>query len=73
MKHETNTKFIVRMMEHASMGPLMQAFVLESVRNYAADILAMESPPDAEAGFITWAAWHACAAEADQALADRRT
>jgi hypothetical protein len=73
MKHETNTKFIVRMMEHASTGPLMQAFVLESVRNYAADILAMESPPDAETGFITWAAWHACAAEADQALADRRT
>jgi len=72
MQRETNTKFVVRVMEQASTGPLMQAFVLEAMRNYAADILAMESPPDAETGFISWAAWRACAAEADQALADRR-
>ena len=50
----------------------MQAFVLEAMRNYAADILATEMPPDAETGFISWNAWRACAAEADQALADRR-
>jgi hypothetical protein len=73
MKPETNTKFIVRMMDQASTGPLMQAFILEAVRRYAADILATETPADADAGFITWTAWHACAAEADQALADRRT
>jgi hypothetical protein len=73
MKNETNTKFIVRVMEQASTGPLMQAFVLEAVRRYSADILATETPADAETGFISWAAWHACAAEAGQALADRRT
>ena len=72
MTRETNTKFIVRIMEQSSTGPLMQAFVIEALRNYAADILATETPPDAETGFISWAAWRACAAEADQALADRR-
>ena len=69
---ETNTKFIVRIMDQASTGPLMQAFVLEAMRIYAADILATETPPDAETGIISWAAWQACAAEVDQALADRR-
>jgi hypothetical protein len=73
MRRETNTKFIVRIMDQASTGPLMQAFVLEALRNYSADILATETPPDAETGFISWNAWRACAAEADQALADRRT
>jgi len=72
MTRETNTKFIVRIMEQSSTGALMQAFVLEAMRNYAADILATETPPDAETGFISWNAWRACAAEADQALADRR-
>jgi hypothetical protein len=60
-------------MDQASTGPLMQAFVLEALRIYSADILATETPPDAETGFISWNAWRACAAEADQALADRRT
>lgn len=69
---ETNTKFIVRLIDQASTGPLMQAFVLEALRDYSARILASETPADAESGFITWTAWHACAAETDQALADRR-
>ena len=69
---ETNTKFIVRLMDQASIGPLMQAFILEAMRDYSARILASETPADADAGFITWTAWHACAAETDQALADRR-
>ena len=72
MKKETNTKFVVRLMDQASTGPLMQAFVLEALRDYSARMLAAEPPADADAGFITWTAWHACAAETDQALADRR-
>jgi hypothetical protein len=72
MKTETNTKFVVRVMEQSSAGPLMQAFVLEALRRYSVEILATDTPPDAETGFISWAAWRACAAEADQALADRR-
>lgn len=70
---ETNTKFIVRLMDQTSTGPLMQAFVLEALRIYSVDILSTETPPDAETGFISWNAWRACAAEVDQALADRRT
>ena len=69
---ETNTKFIVRLMDQASTGPLMQAFVLEAMRIYASDVLTLETPADAESGFISWNAWQACAAEVDQALADRR-
>lgn len=69
---ETNTKFIVRLMDQASTGPLMQAFLLESLREYSAKILATEAPADADTGLVTWTAWHACAAEADQALADRQ-
>ena len=51
---ETNTKFVVRIMEQASTGPLMQAFILEAVRTYAADILATETPPDADTGPLTF-------------------
>lgn len=69
---ETNTRFVVRLMDQASTGPLMQAFILEALRDYSAKILATETPADADTGFITWTAWHACAAETDQALADRR-
>jgi hypothetical protein len=71
MKKETNAKFVVRLMEQSSTGPLMQAFVLEALRDYSARMLAAEPPADADAGFITWTAWHACAAETDQALTDR--
>jgi len=71
MKRETNTKFIVRLMDYSSTGPLMQAFVLEALRDYSAKILATETPTDPDAGFISWSAWHACAAEADKALFDR--
>jgi hypothetical protein len=62
---------MVRIMSQASTGPLMQAFVLEAVRRYSLEVLAAEPPADAETGFISWAAWQACAAEVDQALADR--
>jgi hypothetical protein len=59
-------------MDYASTGPLMQAFLLEALRDYSAKILAADTPADPDAGFIPWAAWHACAAEADQAMADRQ-
>lgn len=72
MARETNTKFVVRLMEQSSTGPLMQAFILEALRDYSARMLAAEPPADADAGFISWTAWHACAAETDQALTDRR-
>jgi hypothetical protein len=70
MKRETNTKFVARLMEQSSTGPLMQAFILEALRDYSARMLAAEPPADT--GFISWTAWHACAAETDQALTDRR-
>jgi len=44
MKRETNTKFIVRLMDYSSTGPLMQAFVLEALHDYSAKILATDTP-----------------------------
>lgn len=70
MQRETNTKFVVRLMDQASTGPLMQAFVIEALRDYSARVMAAE--PRADNGFVSWTAWHACAAETDQALTDRR-
>jgi hypothetical protein len=72
MKRETNTKFVVRLMDYSSTGALMQAFILEAMRDYSAKVLAANPPADADAGFISWTAWQACAAEAEQAMADRR-
>ena len=72
MTRQTNPQFIARLMDHASAGPLMQAFILDALQNYSAEILATETPANAETGFISWAAWHACAAEVHLALADRR-
>jgi hypothetical protein len=71
MKRETNIAFVGRLMDQASAGPLMQAFVLEALRDYSARMLATETPADAESGFISWAAWQACAVETNQAMADR--
>jgi hypothetical protein len=50
----------------------MQAFVIEALDRYAADVLASEPPANAETALVSWTAWHACAAETAQALADRR-
>jgi hypothetical protein len=72
MKRETNTKFIVRLMDYSSTGPLMQAFVLEALHDYSAKILATDTPTDPDASFISWAAWYACADEVQQAMANRR-
>jgi hypothetical protein len=50
----------------------MQAFVIESLDRYAAEVLASEPPANAETALISWTAWTACAAEITQAMADRR-
>lgn len=69
---KSNPQFIADLMRYASAGPLMQAFVFEALDRYAADVLASAPPANAENALISWPAWHACAAETAQALADRR-
>jgi hypothetical protein len=50
----------------------MQAFVVEALDRYAAEVLASDPPANAETALISWTAWSACAAEITQAMADRR-
>jgi hypothetical protein len=69
---KSNPQFIADLMRYASAGPLMQAFVIEALDRYAADVLATEKPANAENALVSWSAWYACAAETAQALADRR-
>jgi hypothetical protein len=69
---KSNPEFIADLMRYASAGPLMQAFVIESLDRYAAEVLASDPPANAETALISWTAWAACAAEITQAMADRR-
>ena len=61
MQRDTNTKFIVRMMDQASTGPLMQAFILEAVRRYSEDIINEGIPEDNPRALISPRAWYVCA------------
>jgi hypothetical protein len=69
---KSNPEFIADLMRYASAGPLMQAFVIEALGRYAAEVLASDPPANAENSVISWTAWAACAAEITQAMADRR-
>jgi hypothetical protein len=69
---KSNPEFIADLMRYASAGPLMQAFVIEALDRYAAEVLASDPPANAENSVISWTAWAACAAEITQAMADRR-
>ena len=62
MKHETNEEFIVRMMNFAKSGPLMQAFIIDSLTKHAercadVDASVFDSP------MLNGEAWKACAVE----------
>lgn len=61
-KRSTNVEFITELMEWPDTGPLMQAFVLEAIWEYAMQVTTNPPPPDN--GFINWESWLACAEEA---------
>lgn len=67
-KHKTNTQVVRGLMEFAKSGPLMQAFVIEALRRYA-DQCAAADPAVFDSPLMSGRAWHACAVEAQQTLA----
>lgn len=62
-RRTTNTEFITELMEFARTGPLMQAFVIESIRRYA-QTCAQAHPDTFDSGVMNGRAWVACAKEA---------
>ena len=69
IKHKTNTQFIHELMTQSGQGALIQAFVIEAIRNYAEKTQAA-APWEKEA-FISQDAWKACASECLEAINNR--
>lgn len=69
-KHKSNTAFITDLMDFARSGPLMHAFVMEAITQYA-DRCAKADPSVFDSPLLSGTAWHACAVEAQQAMKAR--
>ena len=67
VKHLSNTQLVHKLMSNPN--PLMQAFVIEAIRHYADQTKL--SPSWSNQGFISEAAWRACADEALDAINNR--
>lgn len=61
MKRKDNVQKINHLMVLNPGGPLVQAFIVEAVRQYADDVLAAGEPEDNARAWINPRAWYACA------------
>jgi hypothetical protein len=64
VEEETNTEFLISLMESNRSGPLTQLFVIESIRFYSEMIMATEPATSSTKGcidVISPLAWHECA------------
>lgn len=66
-KRKTNTAFVRHMMEYASSGPMMQAFIMEALSKYATACAAAD-PKVFDSGLMDGTVWHGCAVELRDAL-----
>jgi hypothetical protein len=69
-KHKTNGMFIHDLMCDSQQGALMQAFLIEAIHAYSKQ-LKVSPPWSTDNGFISEAAWRACADEALEAINNR--
>ena len=69
VKHKTNIQLVTELMSHSQQGVLMQAFIIEAIHAYSKQTKV--SPKWANEGFISEAAWRACADEALEAINNR--
>jgi hypothetical protein len=67
---QTNVEFITDLMEHSRHGALIQAFVIHAIHQYAQRVAAAR-PEDLYTGLVSGHAWHGCAAEVREKLAQR--
>jgi hypothetical protein len=61
MKRKDNVQKINHLMVLNPGGPMVQAFIVEAVRQYADDVLAAGEPEDNTRAWINPRAWYACA------------
>jgi hypothetical protein len=72
VKHKTNIQLVTDLMTHSQHGVLMQAFIIESIANYAERVKDAASNPEwAASSFISAKSWGACAEEALDAITNR--
>lgn len=70
MTHTTNVEFITELMEFSRNGPVIQAFVLQSLEVYAKTVIERQEEID-EGGFISRRLWVACAEEIVKKIEER--
>jgi len=70
IKHKTNAQFINDLMANSQQGVLMQAYLIEARQAYSKQ-LNVSPPWSTDNGFISEAAWRACADEALDAINNR--
>jgi hypothetical protein len=58
----TNTELLVRTMEYAKSGPLMQAFIIDALTKHAERVSKCD-PKDMDTPMVSGEAWKACAVE----------
>jgi len=58
MSEKTNTQLVADLMNDSRYGPLMQAFVIEAIAQYAE---AVKAKPIQENGLVNPVAWRVCA------------
>jgi hypothetical protein len=68
IRTKSNTEFISDLMNFSEQGALIQPFVIEGIYQYAKQVLAN---PLSDNGFISPAAWTACAQEVLDKLEQR--
>lgn len=66
---KTNEELVSDLMNFSRHGALMQVFVLEALGRYSADCAAAD-PADLNTPHLSGQAWHGCATEVLQALAE---
>lgn len=70
VKHKTNAQLIGDLMSYSKQGVLMQVFLIEAIHAYSKQT-KVAPPWSTDNGFISEAAWRACADEALDAINNR--
>ena len=68
-KYKTNTELVMEIMHSSTSGPMMQAFVICAIEEYAKS--ALESAPWPESTMISQEAWNLCAKDALERIEGR--
>lgn len=66
----TNVEFLTDLMEYSAYGPLVQAFVLQGLQQYAKQVAA-STPEALDTPMVSGHAWHGIAVEVRDKLAAR--